>query len=41
MTVYLQEIEFDLGDIDDPLSYSQAMSSAQASLWKKTMEEEL
>ncbi|TQE08812.1 hypothetical protein C1H46_005583 [Malus baccata] len=39
--VYLQEHEFDLGDIDDPLTYSQAMTSPQAVLWKKAMEEEL
>ena len=39
--VYLQESEFDSGDINDPLSYSQAMSSPQAALWKKAMEEEL
>ncbi|CAL8150675.1 unnamed protein product [Prunus armeniaca] len=40
-TVYLQEVEFDIGDEDDPKSFDQAMKSAQAPLWHKAMLEEL
>ncbi|TQD69871.1 hypothetical protein C1H46_044597 [Malus baccata] len=39
--VYLQESEFDFGDVDDPLTYSQAMNSPQQSLWHIAMKEEL
>ncbi|KAM1980963.1 hypothetical protein ACFX15_037518 [Malus domestica] len=39
--VYLQETEFDIGDIDDPLSYTQAIESPQAVLWNNAMKDEL
>ncbi|CAL2253600.1 unnamed protein product [Prunus armeniaca] len=39
--VYLHEVEFDIGDEDDPKSFDQAMKSAQAPLWHKAMLEEL
>ncbi|KAM2227380.1 hypothetical protein ACFXTI_014190 [Malus domestica] len=39
--VYLQESEFDFCDIDDPLTYSQAMKSPQHALWNIAMKEEL
>ena len=39
--VYLQESEFDFGDIDDPLTYSQAMNCPQHALWNTAMMEEL
>ncbi|KAM1269944.1 hypothetical protein ACFX15_001999 [Malus domestica] len=39
--VYLQEAEFDIGDIDDPATYQQAIQCSQAALWKKAMMEEL
>ncbi|CAL9012844.1 unnamed protein product [Prunus brigantina] len=39
--VYLQEVEFDIGDENDPKSFDQAMKSAQAPLWHKAMLEEL
>ncbi|CAL2265535.1 unnamed protein product [Prunus armeniaca] len=35
------EVEFDIGDEDDPKSFDQAMKSAQASLWHNAMLEEL
>ncbi|KAM1561756.1 hypothetical protein ACFX1Z_004844 [Malus domestica] len=39
--VYLQETEFDFGDIDDPMTYHQAMQSPQKVLWQAAMKEEL
>ena len=39
--VYLQETDFDIGDIDDPITYQQAIQCPQVALWKKAMEEEL
>ncbi|KAM1804496.1 hypothetical protein ACFX12_030350 [Malus domestica] len=39
--VYLQEAEFDIGDIDDPVTYQQAIQCPHVALWKKAMEEEL
>ncbi|KAM2452367.1 hypothetical protein ACFX1W_009696 [Malus domestica] len=39
--VYLQEAEFDIGDIDDPVTYQQAIQCPQVALWKQAMEEEL
>lgn len=39
--VYLQEVEFDIGDEDDPKSFDLAMQSAQAPLWHNAMLEEL
>ncbi|KAM2924483.1 hypothetical protein COP2_040580 [Malus domestica] len=39
--VYLQETEFDIGDIDDPLTYTQATESPQAVLWNNAMKDEL
>ncbi|KAM2808794.1 hypothetical protein PS2_043635 [Malus domestica] len=39
--VYLQDSEFDIGDIDDPVTYQQAVQSSQVTLWQKAMEEEL
>ncbi|KAI5314256.1 hypothetical protein L3X38_043432 [Prunus dulcis] len=35
------EVEFDIGDEDDPKSFDQAMKSAQAPLWHKAILEEL
>ncbi|KAM1015922.1 hypothetical protein ACFX2A_046661 [Malus domestica] len=39
--VYLQEADFDIGDLDDPISYSQAIGSSQSTLWQNAMKEEL
>ncbi|CAL2224945.1 unnamed protein product [Prunus armeniaca] len=39
--VYLQEVEFNIGDLDDPISYREAMESSQSTLWQAAMEEEL
>lgn len=39
--VYLQESEFDIGDFDDPLSYTQAIESSQSILWHNAMKDEL
>ena len=39
--VYLQESDFDIGDIDDPVTYQQAVQSTQVILWQKAMEEEI
>ncbi|TQE07144.1 hypothetical protein C1H46_007197 [Malus baccata] len=39
--VYLQEVEFDIGDIDDPVTYQQTIQCPHVALWKKAMEEEL
>ena len=39
--VYLQEAEFDIGDIDDPVTYQQAIQCPQVALWKKAIVEEL
>lgn len=33
--------QFDLGDIDDLITYTQAMQNAQMVLWQKAMEEKL
>ena len=38
---YLQEVEYDLGDEDDPMTYKQAMESSKSDLWKAAMSEEL
>lgn len=39
--MYLQEIEFDYGDIDDPMTYQQAMKSPQVALWQQAIVKEL
>ncbi|KAJ9538813.1 hypothetical protein OSB04_031546 [Centaurea solstitialis] len=39
--VYLTEIEFDLGEDDDPTSFKEAMESPNKDKWLKAMEEEL
>ena len=31
---YLQETEYNIGDIDDPMTYSQAVKSSQSDLWR-------
>ncbi|KAM1663096.1 hypothetical protein ACFXTN_038807 [Malus domestica] len=38
---YLQEVEFDVGDDDDPITYKEAMESKNASLWDAAMKDEL
>jgi transposase InsO family protein len=38
---YLQEHEFDIGVVDDPLSYSQAIQSSQSTKWIDAMVDEL
>ncbi|XP_070681882.1 uncharacterized protein [Malus domestica] len=38
---YLQEVEYDLGDEDDPVNYKQAIASYKSELWKAAMTEEL
>ena len=39
--VYLQESEFDIGDIDDPLTYTQAIERSQSVLWNNATNGEL
>ncbi|KAJ9567681.1 LOW QUALITY PROTEIN: hypothetical protein OSB04_003647 [Centaurea solstitialis] len=39
--VYLTEIEFDLGEDDDPTSFKEAMGSPNKDKWLKAMEDEL
>uniref|UniRef100_A0A2N9IWZ4 Integrase catalytic domain-containing protein n=1 Tax=Fagus sylvatica TaxID=28930 RepID=A0A2N9IWZ4_FAGSY len=39
--VYLQEHEFDIGVVDDPSSYSQAIQSSQSTKWIDAMVDEL
>ncbi|KAJ9557382.1 hypothetical protein OSB04_011996 [Centaurea solstitialis] len=39
--VYLTELEFGIGDEDDPISYKEAMKSPNRDKWIKAMEEEL
>ena len=39
--VYLQESDFDLEIDEDPISFSQAMESANSNEWLDTMKEEL
>ena len=39
--VYLQELEFDLGIDEDPVSFSQAMESVNSAKWLDAMKEEL
>lgn len=36
-TVFITETDIDLGEVDDPLSYSQAIESAQAENWYEAM----
>lgn len=37
---YLQETDYNIGDIDDPMTYSKAMKSSQSNLWHNAMKEE-
>lgn len=39
--IYLQEAEFDIGDIDDPLTYTQAIEGSKSVLWQNAMKDEL
>ena len=39
--LYLQETEYNIGDEDDPATYSQAIKSIRADLWHTAMIEEL
>ena len=39
--VYLQELKFDLGIDNDPVSFSHAIESDSSIKWLDTMEEEL
>jgi hypothetical protein len=39
--VYLQEHEFDIGVVDDPSSYSQAIQSSQSTKWIDAMVDEM
>ena len=38
---YLQEIDYDIGDNDDPISYKTTMESIQSSQWHAAMKDEL
>lgn len=38
---YVQEVEYDLGDEDDPATYKQAVESSKSDLWQAAMSEEL
>ncbi|KAM1945845.1 hypothetical protein ACFX13_000776 [Malus domestica] len=38
---YLNEVEYDFGDVDDPTTYNAAIESPQASLWHAAMQDEL
>lgn len=38
---HLQEVEFNIGDHDDPTTYKTAMESSKSSSWQATMEDEL
>ena len=38
---YLNEVEYDIGDDDDPTTFAEAMHYSQATLWYAAMEEEL
>lgn len=37
----MQESEFDIRDVDDPLSYTQTIESSQSILWQNAMNDEL
>ena len=39
--VYLTEMEFDLGEDDDPVSFKEAMESSNKDKWLEAMEDEL
>ena len=39
--VYLQEDTVDRGDIEDPVSFSQAMKSEKSTYWFEVMKEKL
>jgi hypothetical protein len=39
--VYLQESDFDIGEYDDPITFSQAMNNMKSSKWYDTMKDEM
>ena len=39
--VYLQEHEYDMGDLLDPTTYKEAISSPQSNLWIDAMKDEM
>lgn len=39
--VDIQEMDYDIGDDDDPASFKEAMESNHSSLWKAAVEDEL
>ncbi|KAL6219604.1 hypothetical protein ACLB2K_007363 [Fragaria x ananassa] len=38
---YLQEVNFDIGEDNDPITYNQAINSSQSALWTEAMYAEL
>ena len=40
MFIYKKQ-KFDIGDVDGPLTYTQAMESSQSTLWQNAMKDEL
>lgn len=38
---HLQETDYNIGDVNDPMTYSQAMKRSQSNLWNNAMKEEL
>lgn len=39
--VYLQKIDYDVGDMDDPTTYKETMTCPYASYWQVAMDDEL
>ena len=39
--VYLQEHEYDLGDVSDPTTYKEAIVCPQSNLWINAMKDEI
>ncbi|XP_024192419.2 uncharacterized protein LOC112196335 [Rosa chinensis] len=40
-STYLQEVDFDIGEENDPITYNQAINSSQSALWTEAMHAEL
>ena len=39
--VYLQEYEYDVGDVSDPTTYKEAIFSPQSNFWIDAMKDEM
>ena len=39
--MYLQESDFNVGDVNDPKTFSQAMSCKESDLWFNAMKDEM